>query len=237
MDKQIEDMAAMSGESMQTYRYDVPNVSMHGNTGEYALFEDDEVKPLEDPFDVIVLKVRRKLEGKDARKNDYYSQEFNSFGNTVKLTINEGDSFNSLGEKTVKEWRNEHDFLKVRDVIYYVEEIDGPVKKLKIKGGSAGNWFDYLARLKEEDLHTFMVTTTLSKEKKEGSEGNEYYAMTFDHKPHGIDLSKVKERMVEIVTELNKVDASQKGGSMDVDSTIRELQADTDEIDPDSIPF
>lgn len=236
-------MAEMSGATTTTYRYDIPNISMHGNTGEYAKFYNDEVTPVESPFDVIILKVRRKLEGKDARKNDYYSQEFGSLNDTVKLTIQENESFSSLGEKTVKEWRTEHEFLKVRDVIYFVEKIDGPVMKLKIKGGSASNWFDYLAKLKEEKTHTFLVKTTLDKEEKSGKEGNDYFAITFNNKPHGIDLNKVEKRMVEVVDELNKVDASQGGMSTDIateysdiDQTLRDNYP-TEQISPDDIPF
>lgn len=235
MNEDIKDMVSMSGENTGSYKYNVPNVSMHGNTGEYAIFKDGEVVPLETSFTGIVLKVRRKLEGKDSRKNEYYSQEFNKLSDTVKLTVREGESFSSLGEKTVQDWRREHNFLKVRDVIYFIREIGGEVHKMKIKGGSAGNWFEYGDRRKEDKTHLFLVETTFDKEKKTGDEGNEYYAMTFSHKPHGIDVTEIKKRMVEIVDELNKVDVSQSG-IPSIDQDLRESYP-TEEISLDDIPF
>lgn len=230
-------------------KYEVPILKMDGNTGTFEVREDGEKATLAKAPTIVVLKVRNAL-AKDINGESYFTSEYESPNDQVSLFKSVAGSTVHVADGTVTEMRASHTFLKMKAVLYVL--YDKRVHKLEVKGGSIGNWFDYLTKLKDQDVHCFEVMTTLGTEEKlNESVHKKYFAITFEDKefPAKADLTAVENAQVEVVEALKKIDDyrnSRTNGaqsSQSLEGFVAEAEAakgvayPDEEIDPEDIPF
>lgn len=245
MSDQVERLAKLSGEGQgRAPKYTVPLIRFNGNEGSFRTVDLDfkEETPIEKPVNVIILK-KRKVLSSFSPTASYFTNEYSSPNQTVNLykNIDGTVTFEKAGMPV--DLRQEFQALRTKEVLYVL--YGGAVHKLEVKGGSLGDYYDYLNLLQEEDLHSFQVVTSISSVKTENESKFKYHKMTFT-KGEATDLNEITPHMEKVVAELEKVDDyfAQKnaeafrmtGANVEAKAEIPTIQVDED-INPDDIPF
>lgn len=211
MEEQVARMVGLSGGSMMSkpFKYLVPLIRFNGNTGEFRKISNDEngnkvETPITKPFKFVILK-KRKLLSSFSTNTSYFTNEYDTPNVKVCLFKNVAGvvSFEKIGFGP--DLRAEFQALKTHEVIYLLHE--GEVCKFEVKGGSLGNYYDYLTSLNNQDLHTFQVNTILDSIKTKNEAGFGYFAVTFTSEPTEVALDLIESQMNEVSDNIAKVDA------------------------------
>ena len=178
-EEQIKRMQDMSGENETRLapKYILPTLKVNGKEGGFSMtvIEDGKLKLGEDEKCLmekvekpagVFLRVRKEL-FYNGSEIQYFTGE--SSGRNPIFTVfekrqnKEGFSINAVGEGTIKDVKQLFPELKMRQVIYFllITKQGSKIVRLKVKGMSLGNLFDYMKKFSgNEDLHLVFVQTS-----------------------------------------------------------------------------
>lgn len=241
MNDQISRMMNMSGESGggKAPKYNVPIIKFNGNTGEFSkLVYTDGMKetfPLSGDLSFVILKNRKRLEAQEAGLS---SVEFNSTTQIVTLFSNTDGKFSKEAVDTVTNLRASYPVLKTQEVLYVL--FEGEICKLIVKGGSSAEFYTYKETLAENQLKSFMVTTTVKSESAKGKLNKTYFKMKFSNSELTVSLDEIESKMTEVAEAVAKIDEYNSGKALESNSakipqTDKVIDYGSDEIDVDEI--
>jgi hypothetical protein len=254
MNEQVKRMAGLAGSTgaSKPPKYVLPLIRFDGNRGEYRMisFNDAGEKvetELTRPLKITILR-KRKLLSSFSPSGSYFTNEYESVNHKVSLFKNVAGTVTFEESGYPQDLRQKVQVLRSHEVLYVL--YDGKICKFEVKGGSLGNWWDYLKVLQEADQHTFQTETVLGSEKAKNETGFSYFRVTFE-KDNDTDLDVIEPLMVEIDNNLRPLDdyfrakLLEKSGQDSASDTAARFDALTaeptvqldEDIDPDNIPF
>lgn len=222
----------------------------------YSGEKTDGAWPIDDmgeSVEVVVLKVRRKIEKWDNHEMVVASHEYSSRTAKVKVAVKNGDEVEEY-EMTEKEAKEKYG-AKVPIILYVMVVSTGTVVKLKVTGQSLYNpddteslrLYSYLQTF-EGEQHSFMfVTKLVAKVSGASEDGKPYYNITFVRGDE-LDverLNRVGGLIVGLKTTLDEADKVaakrspiyKKKDKEDWSAPVKKIEYPTEDIDVDDIPF
>lgn len=250
MSDQIERMAKLSGAQERAPKYVVPLLKFNGNTGEFRILDTEtkEETPVEKPVSITILKKRKSLNSFSALES-FFTNEYNNVNQKVNLYKNVDGTITFEACDFPPNLREKYQQLRTKEILYVL--FNGLVHKLEVKGGSLGDFYDYLTALGDENTHTFQVVTELGSEKTQNEAKFSYHKITFTKSDAEVDLDAVEKHMVEVAEATSKVDeyfATKMAEAFRADSSAAKVPSEVDkqfeemgkveeEPNVDDIPF
>lgn len=192
----------LTGESLSGARTQFPTIkfmgrtSPYGEAGKYYMVKqkDGEINSqlIGDKIEVTILRIRKTLNNGESNEKSKYVYEFDSTqrNEQVFLKIGKGEPI----QMSFSELRKQHPDLKYIEILYVA--YGKQICKLKVSGGSLGNFFDYLKTIPYNDT-VMRYKTLLSSEEKQHDKGN-YFAITFTR-------GEVDSNFAEYITSIKQI--------------------------------
>lgn len=240
-------LAELSGDtgSSKFPKYVLPTIALNGNTGEFTkstpVEKSEPVKVvLTKPVELVILRKRRNLATKMGISPEFFTSEFSSPNDIITLYEKIENKVVVSGNGTAPQLRAANANLKTVEVLYCL--YNGEIVKVVVRGGSSGNYYDFQNKMGEEGKHSFEYILSLGAVKQKNEKmKKDYYAMTFAEMPLTVDADLIEEKMMEVNVALKKIDDYQ---ASKVNQSLAKPHAeptvdygDTEEINPDDIPF
>lgn len=209
-DEQVARMADKTGSgSGDRPEFRPPEIRLHGTKGFFKKtthVEDgpDNVEKLGEEVEITVLKTRNQLFKYESEDELYWSDEYDHNNQDVRLWQKENGVIDVIATDTAPKLRDNHGMSGATQVFAYGLH-DGDIVSLQIKGSSLSPWFDYLNEIRDEDLHNFLVDTTISM-RKESTSAIDYYVMTFDYEEHDRDLDELEGHIDDLDKKFIEID-------------------------------
>lgn len=203
---QINRLAQLAGENRQSRpTFYVPVIKFNGKTGEFQKVEFGESKetkitPLPKELSFVILKKRQAL----GAFPNYFSNQFTSPSEKIALFKKQNGKFSLAETATPKELREKYPILKTKNIAYILYE--GSVCQLDIKGLSLSSYWDYQKSLRDENLHSFQVITSVHSEKVENDNGV-FYKMVFSTSEKQPNLAEVEKHLTVVAQKLAAIDS------------------------------
>mgnify|MGYP001616292241 CR=1 FL=1 len=199
MQRMIREAQELTGESKRLTRLFVPTVeannkaNVQGNWLYTTKNQKGEIETVgkNDPIDGIILRVRMSiLSDYDKNKSSYFSYEFDDMRDDIEIYEKVGDKRNLIFKgdywKVKAKFATEHDDkgrptktnYNLFYIIYFFHIAEKTIFRLKIKGNSRSNWFDYQKTFTADESIMAFLTKFDVKQNTTGSIAYKY--VTFE---------------------------------------------------------
>ena len=245
----LQELTELSGEAgiKQPPKLELPTVRLDGRNGIFykyinkeGTFEKEE---LGKEIKGVMLKVRRTF-SEFSKTYRTFTNEHNSWKDKLVLfeskKTERGTSILPIDEGLIKELRERHPNLRMRQVIYFMFQPTNEIVKLIVKGKGLSNLFEYWKEF-ETNEHMFQYVSGL-KVKEETGELGTYFSVEFEKVEKIEDISEVAEQIFDISEKIKKIEdfySTQVYTPEEIVSTIAEEAPakEEEEINVKDIPF
>lgn len=233
----VEKMEEMSEENevKQAPKFTLPSVKLNGKEGIFyrTVIEDDKLKVGEDGRAIlenlgkdvsgVVLKVR-KTYFQDSPEYQLYTNEVgnskNAQVNVFEKRENAKGGFNTtfVFQGNPGQVKQRFPELSMIQIIYFLLEDTNEIVRLKVKGMSLGQLFDYWKEFDPEE-HLFEFVSLLGSKKDKNKYGT-FFVNTFKKGKRVSDLKTVQIAMEEVHTNLKAIEEFYKGREVEAEREI-----------------
>jgi len=229
----------LSGENYSGSRSSFPSIkfigrqSPYGEAGKYYILSKNkdtgnlDSALIGDTMEVTIIRVRKMLQNKEDGERKKFVYEFDSTAPGAMVVLKVGS--NEPIQMSYQDVKKQHPDLKYYEVLYVA--YAGKIAKLKVGGGSLGDFFAYLQSIPADDT-VMRYKTTLGAKQVEHPKGA-YFAMTFVRGAEDPNFPQVVEA-VQKLTFPNAPEAKALPAGDAVDTSAEPAE---DEINIEDIPF
>lgn len=221
--EEIDEMSKSSGEQdvKVAPKYPLASLKMNGNTGKFykTVLEDGEMvlnaenkaqlDEVDNPTGVI-LKPRKSFAFDEAESQLFTSEGGNKsdsiFSVFQKSPTQKGFSTNLIFQGTPAQVKEKFPGIKMTQILYFLLDQTGEIVRLKVKGMSLGQIFDYWKEFPGANDHLFQYKTIL-KSKKDKNKYGTFYVNTFTKGEQITDLSEVRVAIDEVKERVGEIEA------------------------------
>jgi len=136
-----------------------------------------------DKLSAVILKEKYVLRSKHNSANNYYSNEFDDWGDNLVVLSNGSKLFEGSYQEVKENFTvgKDADGRPIKTYNTYLVlylNIDGEIKKFDLKLGQYNNWFDYKKSFGSDDTFVAYKTNFILSKEKKGD--NEFWVCTFE---------------------------------------------------------